>query len=218
MMPYVTILIFLVVAIGLVFLYLRYREKTRQELFLVILNLAREEMAAELERMSLDAVQQRYEALKETLENLYRTARKDHEFALCKKFEKELGKWRVRKIQEIYNQRLNILLDKIKKEHNHRKRLNLLYQARDLIKEGVLDTERLNKVENWIVHAHIKDVRNREQGLSPEMKYKLYEEVITEILNSGISDELLENAADFKELITDFEILEKRLKRTRKST
>lgn len=199
---------------GALLFYFRSREKSRKNMFVVLRKLAAEELEAPLPRLSVEAVQQRYEHLKSSVEQLFKLARKNHEFAQCKSFEKGLGEWRVRKIQEIYQQRLDRLLEQVRKERNSQKRLDLLYQARELAKEGILDNQLLNKIEKWIVYTHIRQVRNREVGLSLEMKYQLYEEAITKILNSGIEDEKLEAMDDFKEFITDFEIMYRRLKKS----
>ncbi len=203
----------ILIAGGLLFFYLHLREKNRRNMFVVLRNLADEERDAPLPRLSVDAVQQRYERLKELAEQLFKLARSNHEFAQCKRFEKGLGEWRVSKIQEIYQKRFNRLLRQIQKEHQPQRRLDLLYQARDLIKEGVLDEHLLDKIEKWIVYTHIRQVRNKEKGLSPEMKYQLYEEAITKILNSGIEDQKLEAMENFKEFVTDFEIMYRRLKK-----
>lgn len=214
MIPIAGWIVTIVLIVGVsIFFYLRVREKNRRNTFVVLRNLANEERDAPLPRLSVDAVQQRYERLKELAEQMFKLARSNHEFAQCKSFEKGLGEWRVLKIQEIYQKRFNHLIRQIQKEHHPQRRLDLLYQARDLIKEGVLDEHLLDKVEKWIVYTHIKQVRNKEQGLSAEMKYQLYEEAITNILNSGIEDEKLEAMEGFKEFITDFEIMYRRLKK-----
>ncbi len=203
-----------VVVIGTaVFLFVKIREKNRRNVFVVLWNLSQESLSEPLPRLSVEAVQKRYAHLKELSEQLFRLARTNHEFAQCKNFEKNLGEWRVHKIQEIYQSRLDHLLKEVQKTHNPKRRLDLLYQARDLIKEGVLDERLLDKIEKWIVYTHIKQVRNKEEGLSLEMKYRLYEEAITKILNSGIEDAKLEAMSDFKEFINDFEIMYRRLKK-----
>lgn len=207
-----SIIIALFVGLAIV-LYLRMREKNRKNLFVVLWNLAHEELNAPFPRLNVEAVQQRYTHLKETSEQLFRLARHNQEFAQCKSFEKSLAEWRVHKIQEIYQKRLDHLLKEVQNTHNPQRRLDLLYQARELVKEGILDNQLLEKIEKWIVYTHIKQVRNKEEGLSLEMKYQLYEEAITQILNSGIEDKKLEAMENFKEFITDFEIMYRRLKK-----
>ncbi len=214
MSMYFEVVVVLIAVVAFTLFYLRIREKNRKALFYVLLNLTNEELETALPKKSVDAVQHRYEKLKGTVNKLHRLAHQNYEFALCKKLEKDLGSWRVQKIQEIYEQRLSTLLRQIHNETNSSRRLSLLYQARDLIKEGVLDDEILKKIDKWLVYTHIKQVRNKEQGLSSEMKYQLYEKAITEILNSGIEDAELEAIKEFKEFITDFEIMYKRLKKS----
>ncbi len=196
-----------------VILYLKMREKNRKNLFVVLWNLAHEELNAPFDQLNVEAVQHRYAQVKDTVEQLFRLARNEQEFSRCKNFEKSLGEWRVRKIQEIYQKRLDRLLKEVQETHNPQRRLELLYQARELAKEAILDDQLLDKIDKWIVYTHIKQVRNKEEGLSLEMKYQLYEEAITKILNSGIEDEKLEAMENFKEFITDFEIMYRRLKK-----
>ena len=206
------IVIILLLAIAVVF-FLKMREKNRRNLYVVLWNLAHEELNAPFDRLNVEAVQHRYAQVKDTIEQLFRLARNEQEFARCKNFEKSLGEWRVHKIQEIYQKRLDRLLKEVQETHNPQRRLELLYQARELAKEAILDDQLLDKIDKWIVYTHIKQVRNKEEGLSLEMKYQLYEEAITKILNSGIEDEKLEAMENFKEFITDFEIMYRRLKK-----
>ncbi|NOX88372.1 MAG: hypothetical protein GXO77_05040 [Calditrichaeota bacterium] len=215
----IKIIVLLVVLLaGIVWFALRVREKNRKSLFYVLLRLAEEEMDTPLPELSIDAVQRRYQNTLSTLQRARKVAKTERELLQCKKAEKDLTDWRVQKVQSIDQNRLNRLLKQIRDEQNIDRKLALLFEARELILEGVLENERLEKIDGLIVHLYVKKARDGSAGLPGKKKYQIYEQIITQILNSGIDDAELNKMKELREFITEFEVLYKQFKKPGKES
>ncbi len=201
-----------------IFLAIRLKEKNRLALFQVLTHLAIEDMTKPLPRPTLDAVQRRYNLIHETLEEATRIARGNEEKEKCEKLLRDLGDWRLQQIQQIYQEKLNRLLQQYHRTDDLNRKLTLLFEARELITEGILPETPLKKIDNLIVRLYVTKARLLAQNQPEEKVYEIFEEYITKVLNSGIEDKELDESKEFRQLVDDFEKLHRKYKRKRSKT
>jgi len=202
----------LVVVILLIFLSLKIKERNRQNLFRVLIHLAIEDMSKSFSNPALEAVQRRYNLIHDTLEQAKGVARTAEEKAKCEKLLKELGEWRLKQIQVIYQKKLNQILKKYHETQDINRKLTLLYEARNLITEGILPEAPLKKIDNLILKLYVMKARLLAEGQPERKRYEIYEEYITKVLNSGIEDKEMDESKEFRDLVDEFEILHRKFK------
>ena len=128
---------------------------------------------------------------------------------------KDLSEWRIKQIQLIYQKKLNEILKKYHETPDINRKLALLFEARNLITEGILPEAPLKKIDNLILRLYVMKARLLAEDKKERERYEIYEEYITKVLNSGIEDRVMDESKEFRELIEDFEILHRKFKSKR---
>ncbi len=196
----------------IVFVTLRIKEKNRLALFRVLVHLAIEDMSKPFSTLTLEAIQRRYNLIHETLERAQGVAKLPEEKTRCEKLLKDLSDWRIKQIQLIYQKKLNEILKKYHETPDINRKLTLLFEARNLITEGILPEAPLKKIDNLILRLYVMKARLLAEDKKERERYEIYEEYITKVLNSGIEDRVMDESKEFRELIEDFEILHRKYK------
>ncbi|WP_456441641.1 hypothetical protein [Caldithrix abyssi] len=203
---------FFVVILVAAYFILKAKEKNRLALFRVLTHLAIEDMSQPLGRLELENVQRRYNLILDTLKKAQNVAKKPAEKVKCKKLLKDLNDWRLQQIQAIYQEKLNGLLKQYHQSEDINHKLALLFEARQLIKEGILRESPLKKIDNLIIRLYVMQARSLAEGQPEQKKYEIFEDCITKIFNSDIDDKELDESAEFRKLIDEFEILHRKFK------
>ncbi|MCD6377117.1 MAG: hypothetical protein J7L94_16450 [Caldisericaceae bacterium] len=204
-----------VLLVLIVFLTLKIKEKNRLALFRILVHLGIEDMSKPFSNLTLDAIQRRYNLIHETLERAQGVAKLPEEKTRCEKLLKDLSEWRIKQIQLIYQKKLNEILKKYHETPDINRKLALLFEARNLITEGILPEAPLKKIDNLILRLYVMKARLLAEDKKERERYEIYEEYITKVLNSGIEDRVMDESKEFRELIEDFEILHRKFKSKR---
>jgi len=204
-----------VLLVLIVFLTLKIKEKNRLALFRILVHLGIEDMSKPFSNLTIDAIQRRYNLIHETLERAQGVAKLPEEKTRCEKLLKDLSEWRIKQIQLIYQKKLNEILKKYHETPDINRKLALLFEARNLITEGILPEAPLKKIDNLILRLYVMKARLLAEDKKERERYEIYEEYITKVLNSGIEDRVMDESKEFRELIEDFEILHRKFKSKR---
>lgn len=200
---------------SIVFLSLKIKERNRRALFQVLVHLAIEDMSKPFSTLTLETIQRRYNLIHETLERAQGVAKLPEEKTKSEKLLKDLSEWRLKQIQLIYQKKLNEILKKYHETPDINRKLTLLFEARNLITEGILPATPLKKIDNLILRLYVMKAHLLAEGKKERERYNIYEEYITKVLNSGIEDKVMDESKEFRELIEEFEILHRKFKSKR---
>ncbi len=209
------IIALLVVVISLILIFLKLKERNRLALFKVLIHLAVEDMTQPFTATSLDKIQKHYNKIHETLEEAQEIAKTPAEKKKCEKLLKDLSEWRLQQIQIIYQKKLNEILKKYHQTPDINRKLTLLFEARNLVLEGILPNAPLKKIDNLILRLYVMKAHILADGQPEEKRYEIFEEYVTKILNSGIEDSELDESKAFREFIKEFEVLYRKYKKKR---
>lgn len=191
---------------------LKLKEKNRLALFKVLINLAIEDMGKPLPSFTVEALNQRYSIIKETIDHALGAAKLPEEKIKCNQLLKELNEWRIEQIQKIYKKRLNEILKEYRETADINRKLTLLFKARQIVSDGVLSDPPLKKIDTLILHLYVMKAHLLAKDKKEKERYDIYEKYITKVINSGIEDSVMDESKEFRELIKEFEVLHRKFK------